>query len=166
MFSRKKYWIDLIIKMIMIGMLLLLIMQVKAQQMGTTTSQTLFFLYTKNTLITYELNFDAQEKLNKGNPLKVKAQKLLGAPVKDLIKCRYIGSDGFEIRLTAYQKMPFYLLKTNADRTYKLYVKEGADQLLLKRISLKINQGSFKQPKYQYIDLVIAQNEVAKEKRL
>ena len=154
MVKRKKYWVDLIIKIIMIALFLLLIMQVKAQQVSITEDHPLFFLYTKNMVMAYELNFDHQEKLNKGNPLKISMQKLLGTPIKDAIKCKYIGDDGFEIRLAAYQKMPFYLLRTNEDCTYKLYVKDGTEKLLLKRISVKINKGSFKRPNYQHIDLV------------
>lgn len=151
MLSRRKYWIDLVIKVIMIVMLLLLIMQVKAQQVNTNA---LFFLYTKNTITAYELNFDNQEKLNKVNPLKVKMEKLVAKPLKQAVKSKYIGRDTFELRLAAYQKMSFYLLKSTPDQTYKLYIKDGSERLLLKRISIKINQGSFKQPRYQYIDLV------------
>ncbi|RYG22249.1 MAG: DUF4833 domain-containing protein [Chitinophagaceae bacterium] len=162
MFSRKKYWVDWIIKFIMIALLLLLIGQVKAQQSNAVANDPLFFLYTKNTIIAYELNFDNEEKLNKGNPLKVSMQNLLGntfTRFNNPIRTKYIGAEGFEIRLAIYQKMPFYLLKSATDQTYKLYIRDGTEELLLKRISLKINKGSFKQPNYQSVDVVIAKDE-------
>lgn len=164
MLNRSKYWIDLIVKLIMVVLFLLLVIQLKAQQTRTNEAKNpvLFFLYTKNAITAYELNFDYNHQLDKGNPLKVSMQKLLRPSINrgiHSIKSRYIGSNQFEIRLTAYQKMPFYLLKSEADKTYKLYVKDGLEQFLLKRISLRLNRGSFKQPKYQYMDVVTPNEE-------
>jgi len=154
MFNTQKYRVDLVIKLIMFALLLLLIVSVKAQQVSGTVDHPLFYVYTKNRVTAYELNFESKDNLDRGNPFKISIQKLLGTTIKNEINFKYLGNEAFEIRLVAYQKIPLYLLRTSVDRNYKLYLKNGGESLLLKRISVKINKGSFKRPNYQYIDLV------------
>jgi hypothetical protein len=44
-----------------------------------------------------------------------------------------------------------------------MYIKNGNDNLLLKRVFVKVDGGSFWFPKVQYIDLITAHSETGKE---
>lgn len=125
----------------------------------------LFFLQRTpdaNTVI-YEVNFKKDGTINQHAPIKASWIRYEeNGQVKDLtgveqkfaygVKCRAMENDVFEIRLAAYQKMPLYLLKS-ADQKYQIYIRDEGKNLLLKRVFVKVNGGSFWFPKVQYIDL-------------
>lgn len=136
----------------------------------------LFFLQRTpdaNTVI-YEVNFKKDGTIDEQRPVigswiryeeEQKYKPLTGIEQKFAygVKCKPIGNSEFEIRLAAYKKMPLYLLKSTADNHYKMYIKNGNDHLLLKRVFVKVDGGSFWFPKVQYIDLITAHSESGKE---
>lgn len=136
----------------------------------------LFFLQRTpdaNTVI-YELNFKDDGVIDDRNPVKGswiryedngKCKDLNGIEKQFAygVKSKALGNDEFEIRLAAYQKMPMYLLKSATDQKYYIYIKDEGKNLLLKRIFVKVNGGSFWFPKVAYIDLFTVHSETGKE---
>ena len=136
----------------------------------------LFFLQRTpdaNTVI-YELNYKADGTLNPETPVKgswIRYEEQ--GKVKELttienkfaygLKCKALGNDQYEIRLVAYKKMPMYLLKSEKDNKYHIYIKDEGKNLLLKRVFVKVNGGSFWFPKVTYIDLITANSETGME---
>ena len=155
----------------LIIVMLLLSQFVVAQQTNPASLPTpkgkdlLFFLQRTpdaNTVI-YEVNYKSDGLIDPNLPVKGswiryaengQCKALTGIEKKFAygVKCKAIGNDVYEIRLAAYQKMPMYLLKS-ADQKYRMYIKDEGKNLLLKRVFVKVNGGSFWFPKVQYIDL-------------
>lgn len=132
----------------------------------------LFFLQRTpdaNTVI-YELNYKSDGSVDEEAPVKGswiryeeqgKYRDLTGIEKKFAygVKCKALGNDQFEIRLVAYKKMPLYLIKSASDQKYRMYIKDEGKNLLLKRVFVKINGGSYWFPKVQYIDLFTVNSE-------
>ncbi|MFA6275832.1 MAG: DUF4833 domain-containing protein [Pedobacter sp.] len=126
----------------------------------------LFFLQRTpdaNTVI-YELNYKTDGSIDYKSPVKGSWIRYAENGIyKDLtgfekkfaygVKCKAIGDGAFEIRLAAYQKIAMYLLKSEDDQKYRIYIKDEGKNLLLKRIFVKVNGGTFWFPKVEYIDL-------------
>ncbi|TCC84163.1 DUF4833 domain-containing protein [Pedobacter hiemivivus] len=114
--------------------------------------------------IVYELNYNSNGTLHPNDPIKGfwlkknEAQKLEPLSAREKkheygIQSKAIGNDEYEIRLRAYKKMPLYLKRSAADNNYYLYIKDEGNNVLLKRVFIKLNRGTFWFPKLQYIDL-------------
>ncbi len=168
-----------LITFFMVLLVLLITTNIKSQQTAVLPTplakNLLFFLQcTPNTsTVIYEINFkkdgtiDKQKPVvgtlirhqedQKHKPLTVTEQRFFYG-----IKCIPLGKNEFEIRLAAYQKMPLYLLKSTSDNTYKTYIKNGSENLLLKRVFVKVKKRSFWFQKVQYIDLITAHSEKGK----
>ena len=112
----------------------------------------------------YELNFNPDGTLHRNNPVnafwinKDNQQKLKALTEREKrmgygLKSKPIGNEEFEIRLMGYNKIPLYLKKSEADNRYRIYIQDEEKELLLKRIFIKLNHGTFWFPKLQYIDL-------------
>jgi sterol desaturase/sphingolipid hydroxylase (fatty acid hydroxylase superfamily) len=160
--------------------LLLLTSAVRAQQaavLPTPVGKNLLFFLQRtpdaNTVI-YEINFRKDGTIDPEKPVvgswiryeeNQKYKPLTGIEQRFAygVKCKALGKDEFEIRLVAYKKMPLYLLKSGTDNCYKMYIKNGEENLLLKRVFVKVDGGSFWFPKVQYIDLITAHSETGKE---
>lgn len=126
----------------------------------------LFFLQRTpdaNTVV-YQLNLNENGDVDERNPVKVSwiryeengVVKELSAIEKKFaygVKCKAIGNHVYEVRLAAYKKLPMYLQKTTTDQQYRLYIKDEGKDLLLKRVFVKVDGGSFWFPKVHYIDL-------------
>ncbi|SMC95762.1 DUF4833 domain-containing protein [Pedobacter africanus] len=127
----------------------------------------LFFLQRDpdaNTVV-YELNYNSDGTLQTNNPIKgswiryeedQKFKELTTIEKKFAygVQSKPIGTDEYEIRLVAYKKMPMYLLRSETDHKYRIYIKDEGKNLLLKRVFVRVNGGSFWFPKVQYIDLI------------
>jgi hypothetical protein len=127
----------------------------------------LFFLQRNpdaNTVI-YELNFKSEGVLDRENPVKGswiryaeqgKYKELTGIERRFAygVKCKALENGEFEIRLVAYKKLPLYLKRSEIDNKYKIYIKDEGKDLLLKRVFVRVNGGSFWFPKVEYIDLI------------
>jgi hypothetical protein len=115
--------------------------------------------------IIYELNYNSNGTLSPNDPIKGfwlqnnKVQKLEPLSAREKkheygIQSKAIGNDEYEIRLRAYKKMPLYLKKSAVDNNYRLFIKDEGKNVLLKRVFIKLNRGTFWFPKLQYIDLI------------
>lgn len=115
--------------------------------------------------IVYELNYNSNGALSPNDPIKGfwlknnQAQKLEPLSAREKrqeygIQSKAIGNDEYEIRLRAYKKMPLYLKRSATDNNYYLYIKDEEKNVLLKRVFIKLNRGTFWFPKLQYIDLI------------
>lgn len=127
----------------------------------------LFFLQRNpnaNTVI-YELNLKADGLPDKANPIKSswiryaedgssKELSLVEQKFAYGIKCKALENDVYEIRLVAYKSMPLYLKKAETDDRYRIYIKDEGKDLLLKRVFVRVNGGTFWYPKVEYIDLI------------
>jgi sterol desaturase/sphingolipid hydroxylase (fatty acid hydroxylase superfamily) len=127
----------------------------------------LFFLQRNpdaNTVI-YELNFEKDGRLNNKKPVKGswiryeedgKFKELTAIEQKFAygVKCKSLGNEVYEIRLVAYKKLPLYLKRSESDSKYRIYIKNEGKDLLLKRVFVRVNGGSFWFPKVEYIDLI------------
>lgn len=142
----------------MLAMFVLLLMKVKAQNTPSLpiANRNLFVLYSNMNLSIYELNYEANNVINKKKPVKAQAQDILPsslASVNRTLTCKYLGNDAFELKLFSEQKIPIYLLRS-ANGAYKLYVKDGEQSCLLKKMSIKINKGTYKRPNYRVFDVI------------
>lgn len=79
------------------------------------------------------------------------------------VKCKSLGNDEYEIRLVAYQQMPLYMLKSALDNRYHIYIKDEGKNLLLKRVFVRVNGGTFWYPKVEHIDLFTVNSDNGKE---
>lgn len=136
----------------------------------------LFFLQRDpdaNTVV-YELNYDSDSTLKKDAPIKAswiryeedeKFKELTSIEKKFAygVISKHIGNDEYEIRLVAYKKMTMYLKKSETDFKYHIYIKDEGKNLLLKRVFVRVNGGSFWFPKVQYIDLITTNSKTGME---
>ncbi|MEJ5995755.1 DUF4833 domain-containing protein [Pedobacter sp. Du54] len=161
-------------------LLLLLTNAIKGQQvtaLPTPVGKNLLFFLQRtpdaNTVI-YEINFKKDGRIDPKKPVvgswiryeeeqKYKPLTNIEQRFAYGVKCKPLGNDEFEIRLVAYKKMPMYLLRSDIDHSYKMYIKNGNENLLLKRVFVKVDGGSFWFPKVKYIDLITANSETGKE---
>lgn len=134
---------------------------------GMKDCNLLFFLQCDpdaNTLV-YELNYNSVGKLHPDSPIKAswirygqdqKFRELTSIEKKFAygIQSKAIGNEEYEIRLVAYKKIPLYLKKSEVDNKYHMYIKDEGKNLLLKRVFVRINGGTFRFPKVRYIDLI------------
>ncbi|TKC59296.1 DUF4833 domain-containing protein [Pedobacter hiemivivus] len=115
--------------------------------------------------IIYELNYNSNGTLYPNDPIKGfwfknnESQKLKPLSAREKkheygIQSKAIGNDEYEIRLQAYKKMPLYLKRSAVDNNYRLFIKDEDKNVLLKRVFIKLNRGTFWFPKLQYIDLI------------
>ena len=136
----------------------------------------LFFLQRTpdaNTVV-YELNFGADGQLDpkapvKGSWIRYEEQGRL-KPLTSIeqkfaygVKSKALGNEVYELRLAAYQKMPMYLIRSEADQKYHVYIKDEGRNHLLKRVFVKVKGGSFWFPKVVYIDLITTNSETGIE---
>ena len=169
-----------ILKIAMVTMLLLLSQLLLAQEhsaLPTPKSKDLLFFLQRtpdaNTVI-YEVNYKNDGSIDPQVPVKGswiryeekdKYKDLTNIEKKFAygVKCRALGNGIYEIRLAAYQKIPMYLMKAEGDQKYRIYIRDEGKNLLLKRIFVKVNGGSFWFPKVQYIDLFTVSSETGLE---
>jgi phosphatidylglycerophosphate synthase len=69
------------------------------------------------------------------------------------VKSKKIGPDKYELRFTAYGKLPFYLMKAGPDRAFHVYTAISGKQGILDRIFLRIEGGTFWVPNVKYVEL-------------
>jgi Domain of unknown function (DUF4833) len=69
------------------------------------------------------------------------------------VQSRALDKGEYDISLAAYKKLRMYLKRSINDKQYYVYVPVENKQLLLKRVFVKVNGGSFWFPKVKYIDL-------------
>jgi phosphoribosyl-ATP pyrophosphohydrolase len=116
-----------------------------------------------NTLI-YELNLDKSGNLIESQPILAywirydenQAKKDLSYVQKKFaygIDAKKLGKDQFELRFVSHKKLPLYLSKSADDKKYHVYVTINNKKLLLDRIFVRIEGGSFWIPNVKYVEL-------------
>ncbi|MFP5039861.1 DUF4833 domain-containing protein [Parasediminibacterium sp. JCM 36343] len=125
----------------------------------------LFFLQRPpniNTIV-YELNYNKNGELNNDEPVHVfwirygdKGERAELSYVQRNfaygIKSKPLAKNSYELHFVSYKKMPLYL-KLGADNKYGIYATINQKQIILKRIFVKINGGSFWFPNVEYAEL-------------
>jgi sterol desaturase/sphingolipid hydroxylase (fatty acid hydroxylase superfamily) len=173
--SKRKNHLAWLLKVTVLGLLLMMVGQLLAAQPQLPEPRLknlLFFLQRTpdaNTVV-YQLNVDEKGRLDLKMPVKaswiryeengrMKALTAIERKFAYGIKCTALGNDSFEVRLVSYQKLPLYLLKSVHDQHYRIYVRDEGKSLLLKRVFVKVEGGSFWFPKVHYIDLFTVHSE-------
>lgn len=116
-----------------------------------------------NTIIC-ELNVDGKGKLNAAEPIKVYWIRYQDAnEVKDLnyiqrkfaygIESKAIGNGDYKLNFVSYKKFPMYLMKSDDDDKYHVYVTANKKRIKLDRIFLRIEGGTFWVPNVKYVEL-------------
>lgn len=60
---------------------------------------------------------------------------------------------GYEMHFVSSKKHNFYLVKSDADNKYCVYTNLNSKKVILKRIFIKLNGGSFWMPKVEYVEI-------------
>ncbi len=116
-----------------------------------------------NTLI-YALNVDTDGEVDKDEPVSAYWIRYgEGGGKKDLsfvqrkfaygVESKMLGKDQFELRFVSHKKLPLYLVKSADDKKYHVYVTINKKKLLLNRIFVRIEGGSFWIPNVKYVEL-------------
>lgn len=69
------------------------------------------------------------------------------------IQTKDIGNGNYELRFVSYKKFPLLLTKSATDKKYHVYVTANNKKILLDRIFLRIEGGSFWLPNVKYVEL-------------
>ena len=115
-----------------------------------------------NTII-YELNNEGRGKLDPENPIHVYWLRYADKGQKEELnyiqrKFAYglitkpLNNDQYEIRFVSYKKFPLTLMKTD-DGKYHIFATIEQKQIILNRIFIKIEGGSFWLPNVVYVEL-------------
>lgn len=129
-------------------------------------SNQLFYLQrdpNTNTII-YQLNIDEQGVLNKEHPINIfwmRYGEKQGKTELNYIQRKFaygvqtkdIGNDQYEIKFVSYKKLPLLLSKSAVDKKYHVYTTVNNKKILLDRIFLRIEGGSFWLPNVRYVEL-------------
>lgn len=129
-------------------------------------SNQLFYLQrdpNTNTIIC-ELNADKSGEVDKKEPIKVYWIRFGDKGGKEElsyiqrkfaygIQSKAIGNDQYELRFVSHKKLPMYLLKSEDDRKYHVYVTVNKKRIQLDRIFVRIEGGSFWLPNVKYVEL-------------
>ncbi len=116
-----------------------------------------------NTIIC-ELNVDAKGTPDKIEPILVYWIRYQdGGEKKELnyiqkkfaygIHAEAIGNDQYKLNFVSYKKFPMYLMKSEQDKKYHVYVTANNKKIQLERIFLRIDGGTFWVPNIKYVEL-------------
>jgi len=116
-----------------------------------------------NTLI-YELNLNKDGDVNEDQPVLAywirydenQAKKDLSYVQRKFaygVDTKKLGKDQYELRFVSHKKLPLYLSKSADDKKYHVYVTINNKKLLLDRIFVRIEGGSFWIPNVKYVEL-------------
>lgn len=116
-----------------------------------------------NTII-YDLNLDAKGQPDADNPVHVywikyneKGQKeelnYIQRKFAYGIVSKPLDNGKFDIRFVSYKKYPLELMKSATDNKYHIYATVAKKQIILNRIFIKIEGGSFWIPNVVYVEV-------------
>ena len=69
------------------------------------------------------------------------------------VHSKELGKDHFELRFVSHKKLALYLQRSEADKKFHVYVTVNNKKLLLDRIFVRIEGGSFWLPNVRYVEL-------------
>ena len=64
-----------------------------------------------------------------------------------------LGPDKYELKFAAYHKIRFFLMRSGADRAFHVFATIANKQIILNRVFLRIEGGTFWVPNVKYIEL-------------
>jgi len=116
-----------------------------------------------NTIIC-ELNVDTKGQVDQDSPVNVywiryqenKEKKELGYIQRKFaygIESKSLGKDQYELRFVSHKKLPMYLVKSEGDNKYHVYVTVNKKKIQIERIFLRIEGGSFWLPNVKYAEI-------------
>lgn len=116
-----------------------------------------------NTVI-YELNLKADGKVDPEKPLNVywvryadKGQKEDLSYVQRKfaygVQTKAIGNDEYELRFVSHKKLPLYLKRSSTDKKYHVYIDANDKKIMLDRVFVRIEGGSYWIPNVKYVEL-------------
>lgn len=116
-----------------------------------------------NTII-YDLNQDAMGQLDTENPIHpywIKYNEKGQKEELNLIQRKFayglvtkpLGNNKFDVRFVSYKKYPLLLMRSATDNKYHVYATIAKKQVVLNRIFLKIEGGSFWIPNVVYAEI-------------
>ncbi|MET3114421.1 phosphatidylglycerophosphate synthase [Pedobacter sp. CG_S7] len=116
-----------------------------------------------NTII-YELNMDTKGKIITKDPVKVYWMRYQdNGEKKDLnyiqrkfaygIESKALGNNQYQLNFVSYKKFPMYLLKSEIDNKYHIYVMANNKKMLLEKVFVRIEGGTFWVPNVKYVEL-------------
>ena len=125
-----------------------------------------------NTII-YDLNLNSDGKLNTDEPVKVYWIKYAEKGQKEQLnfiqrKFAYglnvkpLNNGNYDIRFVSYKKFPLTLMKTE-DGKYHIFASIEQKQVILNRIFVKIDGGSFWIPNVSYVEVKGSDPETGRE---
>ncbi|MET1055661.1 MAG: DUF4833 domain-containing protein [Pedobacter sp.] len=69
------------------------------------------------------------------------------------IESKFLGKDQYELRFVSHKKLPMYLVKSDEDKKYHVYVTVNNKKIQIERIFLRIEGGSFWLPNVKYVEI-------------
>ncbi|WP_133553740.1 DUF4833 domain-containing protein [Pedobacter duraquae] len=116
-----------------------------------------------NTII-YELNLDSKGNVDADEPVLVYWMRYHdGGEKKDLsyiqrkfaygLQTKDLGNGQFELRFVSHKKLPLYLIKSDTDKKYHVYITVNNKKIQLDRVFVRIEGGSFWLPNVKYVEL-------------
>ncbi|RZJ89723.1 MAG: DUF4833 domain-containing protein [Chryseobacterium sp.] len=129
-------------------------------------SNELFYLQrdpNTNTII-YELNVNSKGVIDEDEPVKVYWIRYQdGGDKKDLsyiqrkfaygLQTKKLANEQYELRFVSHKKLPLYLMKSDADKKYHVYITVNNKKIQLDRVFVRIEGGSFWLPNVKYVEL-------------
>lgn len=69
------------------------------------------------------------------------------------IESKALAKDQYELRFVSHKKLPMYLVKSEDDKKYHVYVTVNNKKIQIERIFLRIEGGSFWLPNVKYVEI-------------
>lgn len=115
-----------------------------------------------NTIIC-QLNLNDKGDLNNENPVNVFWMRYADKEgKKDLnyiqrkfaygVTSKSLGNGNYELKFVSYKKLPLLLTKSPTDKKYRVYVTANNKKMVLERIFLRIEGGTFWVPNVKYVE--------------
>ncbi|HEX8349622.1 MAG TPA: DUF4833 domain-containing protein [Hymenobacter sp.] len=131
----------------------------------TGIANQLFYLQrdpNSNTVI-YQLNLDGAGNLKEDEPVRVFWIRYTeGGEHKDLsfiqrkfaygLTAKKLAPDKYELKFAAYDKVRFFLMKSSVDKAFHVFAAFTSKQIVLTRVYLRIEGGTFWVPNVRYIE--------------
>lgn len=116
-----------------------------------------------NTVI-YQLNVNRAGQVDEDEPIKVFWIRYTEQGIhKDLnfiqrkfaygLTAKKVAADKYALKFAAYDKVPFALMKWSADNAFHVFATVANKQIVLSRVYLRIEGGTFWVPNVRYIEL-------------
>jgi phosphatidylglycerophosphate synthase len=69
------------------------------------------------------------------------------------LQTKALGNDEYELRFVSHKKLPLYLKRSPADKKYHVYIDANDKKIMLDRVFVRIEGGSYWLPNVKYVEL-------------